>query len=163
MLAYGEWPLPHGGDEASGRIRRCAPKQLKTSKLSSAPPRATIGRYTRDWQISTEYKPQRKISDDELNAAKKMFFALDVDSSGSIDADELGVMLRSLGQNPSEAELKALIVRCRHDLTTCPIPCDNHYLLLSLTSHGRLKQLPQSTSRPFQWPANPSANVFALR
>lgn len=39
----------------------------------------------------------------------QMFFELDRDGSGSIDADELGMMLRSLGQNPSEQEIKDLI------------------------------------------------------
>ena len=41
--------------------------------------------------------------------ARKMFFELDRDGSGSIDAEELGMMLRSLGQNPTEEELKDLI------------------------------------------------------
>ena len=57
----------------------------------------------------TDYKPPRKISDKELEAARKMFFELDRDGSGSIDAEELGMMLRSLGQNPTDEELAALI------------------------------------------------------
>ena len=84
-------------------------KQLKTSKISAQPRASTLGRYN-TWHVEQEYKPQRKISDEELAAAKKMFFALDGDSSGSIDAEELGVMLRSLGQNPTEQELAELIV-----------------------------------------------------
>lgn len=60
------------------------------------------------WNV-TEYIPPRKISDKELEAARKMFFDLDRDGSGSIDAEELGMMLRSLGQNPSEEELIELI------------------------------------------------------
>uniref|UniRef100_A0A7S2FQG4 EF-hand domain-containing protein n=1 Tax=Haptolina brevifila TaxID=156173 RepID=A0A7S2FQG4_9EUKA len=83
---------------------------LKTSKISTSQPRASISnRYTEaKWHVS-EYKPQRKITDEELNAARQIFFSLDCDASGSIDAEELGVMLRSLGQNPTEAELKELI------------------------------------------------------
>lgn len=38
-----------------------------------------------------------------------MFFELDRDGSGSIDAEELGMMLRSLGQNPTDEEIKELI------------------------------------------------------
>ena len=38
-----------------------------------------------------------------------MFFDMDRDGSGSIDAEELGMMLRSLGQNPTEKELDELI------------------------------------------------------
>jgi len=60
------------------------------------------------WTVS-DYKPPRKISDKELEAARKMFFELDRDGSGSIDAEELGMMLRSLGQNPTEEELIELI------------------------------------------------------
>jgi Ca2+-binding EF-hand superfamily protein len=60
------------------------------------------------WAI-TEYKAPRKISDKELEMARKMFFELDRDGSGSIDAEELGVMLRQMGQNPTEQELKELI------------------------------------------------------
>ena len=60
------------------------------------------------WNVA-EYKPPRKISDKELEMARKMFFDLDRDGSGSIDAEELGMMLRSLGQNPTDEELHALI------------------------------------------------------
>ena len=60
------------------------------------------------WNV-TEYIPPRKISDKELEAARKMFFDLDRDGSGSIDAEELGQAMRQLGQNPSEDELIALI------------------------------------------------------
>jgi len=61
------------------------------------------------WNVTSEYVPPRKISDKELEVARKMFFDLDRDGSGSIDAEELGMMLRSLGQNPTEEELNELI------------------------------------------------------
>ena len=64
---------------------------------------------------TTDYKPPRKISDQELMAARKMFFELDRDASGSIDADELAFMLRSLGQNPTEQEIKDLIASVDED------------------------------------------------
>tara|TARA_B110000046_G_scaffold89240_1_gene97341 strand:+ start:83 stop:415 length:333 start_codon:yes stop_codon:yes gene_type:complete len=93
--------------------------QLKTSsKITATQTRSSISnRYTEaKWNIS-DYKPMRKITDEELNAARQIFFALDCDASGSIDAEELGVMLRSLGQNPTEQELKDLIVRWGHGLS----------------------------------------------
>jgi len=81
----------------------------RTSKISAAQPRGSINRFQEaKWHMS-DYKPQRKITDEELNAARKIFFDLDCDASGSIDAEELGVMLRSLGQNPTDSELKDLI------------------------------------------------------
>ena len=61
------------------------------------------------WTTNITFKPPKKIPDAMLQKAKTMFFSLDRDNSGSIDSDELGVMLRSLGQNPSDEELQALI------------------------------------------------------
>ncbi|KOO26831.1 calmodulin [Chrysochromulina tobinii] len=61
------------------------------------------------WGVQTVHKLPKKIPDEAMMAAKAMFFSLDRDNSGSIDAVELGVMLRALGQNPTEEELKALI------------------------------------------------------
>ena len=60
------------------------------------------------WTV-TEYKPPRRISDEEIAAARKMFFELDRDMSGSIDAEEIAFMLRSMGQNPTDEEVHALI------------------------------------------------------
>ena len=40
------------------------------------------------WQTNVVFKPPKKLSDEVLAAAKKMFFTLDRDNSGSIDADE---------------------------------------------------------------------------
>lgn len=94
-------PTVRGSDKAkTGResVRKAPPSNVypRTSKVI---PKWTV----------TDYTPPRKITDKELEAARKMFFELDRDGSGSIDADELGMMLRSLGQNPTEEELKELI------------------------------------------------------
>jgi len=61
------------------------------------------------WVMDVDFKPPRKISDKELEQARKMFFELDRDGSGSIDAQELSVMFTALGQSPTEDELNALI------------------------------------------------------
>ena len=93
------------------------------SRRGSAKPRPPAGRsgssqvsYARKpfdkephWGVQTVHKLPKKIPDEAMMAAKAMFFSLDRDNSGSIDAVELGVMLRALGQNPTEEELKALI------------------------------------------------------
>ena len=95
-------PAVRGSDKARTGKEVSARKtttQLNYSRQAKAVPK---------WNV-TEYKPPRKISDKELEAARKMFFELDRDGSGSIDAEELGMMLRSLGQNPTEEELKDLI------------------------------------------------------
>lgn len=48
---------------------------------------------------------------------KKMFFQLDTDGSGSLDKDEIGVMMRQLGQNPTDEELVDLIKSVDDDET----------------------------------------------
>jgi len=90
-------------------------EKARTGKesVSRKPPslysnRAPTSKAVPKWAI-TEYKAPRKISDKELEMARKMFFELDRDGSGSIDSEELGVMLRQMGQNPTEQELKDLI------------------------------------------------------
>lgn len=71
--------------------------------------RGTGAKAVPKWTVTSDYTPPRKITDKELELARKMFFDLDRDGSGSIDAEELGMMLRSLGQNPTEQELQELI------------------------------------------------------
>jgi len=61
------------------------------------------------WTTEEKWAPMRRLSTPELGAARRMFFELDRDGSGSIDVEELGVMMRSLGQMPTEQELKDLI------------------------------------------------------
>merc|ERR1719321_1592800 len=95
-------PAVKGSDKARTG-REAVRKPLRGTEIYTRQPKVVP-----KWNI-TEYKPPRKISDKELEAARKMFFELDRDGSGSIDAEELGMMLRSLGQNPSEEELADLI------------------------------------------------------
>lgn len=42
------------------------------------------------------------LTDDELMMAKNAFFLTDKDGSGAIDRDELAMMIKSLGQNPTK-------------------------------------------------------------
>jgi len=62
------------------------------------------------WSIhATNFKPAKTVSDQELDKAKKLFWDLDRDSSGSIESDELAFCLRALGQNPTKEGIKRLI------------------------------------------------------
>lgn len=61
------------------------------------------------WHVEEKWAPLRRLSTPELGAARRMFFTLDKDGSGSIDAEELGQAMRQLGQNPTEKELQELI------------------------------------------------------
>jgi len=62
------------------------------------------------WSVEVQtFKAPRVISDSELQSAKRLFWELDRDGSGSIEADEISYMLRSLGQNPTKEGVDALI------------------------------------------------------
>jgi|TARA_B110001469_G_scaffold84868_1_gene80351 Ca2+-binding EF-hand superfamily protein len=61
------------------------------------------------WQLQNEEAKKCFISDEQLQQAKEAFFRTDKDGSGSIDREELGFMLKSLGQNPTEAELSKMM------------------------------------------------------
>jgi len=112
------------------KIAGAKPSNALSSKL--APSKSAMQKLQQEpkWNIR-DYKPNVAISDDELQAAKRIFFELDRDSSGSIDQEELAYMLRSLGQNPSEEELKQLIVsRCLLRLARRVIfTCDSSFTL----------------------------------
>lgn len=59
------------------------------------------------------FKPRSstKITNEVRQAAMDTFFAIDSDSSGTIDAAELIVMLKSRGQNPTEAEVEQIMLQ----------------------------------------------------
>lgn len=50
-----------------------------------------------------------RLSDDQIEKFTEAFSLIDKDSDGIILAKELGTLLRSLGQNPTEVELQDMI------------------------------------------------------
>ena len=115
---------------ASKNEMRPNPKSRQSKDSMSSPStikRNRVLRQSREeakWKVEAKWAPPRRLTDAELAAARRMFFELDKDSSGSIDEEELSVMLRSLGQNPTEEEVKLLIksvddsgARARHART----------------------------------------------
>ena len=48
----------------------------------------------------------QNLTEDELSELKEAFSLFDRDGDGTISAKELGTVMRSLGQNPSEDELQ---------------------------------------------------------
>ncbi|XP_029634784.2 neo-calmodulin-like [Octopus sinensis] len=50
-----------------------------------------------------------KLSSDEIEEYREAFTMFDRDKDGRITAKELGTVLRSLGQNPTEVELRDMI------------------------------------------------------
>ena len=51
----------------------------------------------------------RELDPEELAEWRTIFNLFDVDGDESITCEELGVVLRSMGQNPSDQELKEMI------------------------------------------------------
>jgi len=100
---------------AKGTAKGSSSKRATASSYRGSENKTSRDRYSRNdgdvikWETKTVFKPPKKIPDYALQKAKLMFFQLDRDSSGSIDAEELGLMLRSLGQNPTDEELLELI------------------------------------------------------
>jgi len=107
-------PLCSGMPPAKGSAKGSTSKRATGSSYRGGENKSSRDRYSRNdgdvkWETKTVFKPPKKIPDYALQKAKLMFFQLDRDSSGSIDAEELGLMLRSLGQNPTDEELNELI------------------------------------------------------
>ncbi|KAL4929883.1 uncharacterized protein BDV17DRAFT_260291 [Aspergillus undulatus] len=50
-----------------------------------------------------------KLTQEEIDQFKEVFSGFDKDGNGDIDAKELGEVMRSLGQAPTEAELQDII------------------------------------------------------
>ena len=50
-----------------------------------------------------------QIPDTQISEFKEAFSLFDKDGDGTITAKELGTVMRSLGQNPTEAELQDMI------------------------------------------------------
>ena len=110
--------LPKIGSTRNRRAsneRRCSrekaePKKTSLPKISEdAARRFNTGREEAQWKVSQKWAPARTLSEYERKEANKMFFRLDSDGSGAIDADELGTIMRTLGQDPSEEECRELI------------------------------------------------------
>jgi calmodulin len=49
------------------------------------------------------------LSDDQISEFKEAFSLFDKDGDGHITTKELGTVMRALGQNPTEAEIAAMI------------------------------------------------------
>ncbi|KAF1875022.1 hypothetical protein Lal_00007638 [Lupinus albus] len=50
----------------------------------------------------------KDLSDDQVSSMKEAFTLFDTDGDGKIAPSELGILMRSLGGNPTQAQLKAI-------------------------------------------------------
>ncbi|KAI3817921.1 hypothetical protein L1987_11721 [Smallanthus sonchifolius] len=51
----------------------------------------------------------KDLSNDQVSAMKEAFTLFDTDGDGKIAPSELGILMRSLGGNPTQAQLKSII------------------------------------------------------
>ncbi|GAB2267915.1 Probable calcium-binding protein cml13 [Dionaea muscipula] len=51
----------------------------------------------------------RDLSEDQISSVKEAFSLFDSDNDGKIAPSELGILMRSLGGNPTQAQLKEII------------------------------------------------------
>ncbi|CAD7922308.1 unnamed protein product [Amoebophrya sp. A25] len=56
-----------------------------------------------------------EFTSDQIEEFKEAFALFDKDNSGTITADELGVIMKSLGKNPTDDELDAMIAEVDED------------------------------------------------
>jgi len=54
-------------------------------------------------------KMGKDLSDDQVSSMKEAFTLFDTDGDGKIAPSELGILMRSLGGNPTQAQLKSII------------------------------------------------------
>ena len=109
--------------ESLGKQRRHSSEKVgnkssKNAAKSSALPerrRFVSAKDEAKWIVAQKWAPARSLSEQELKAARELFNSLDRDGSGAIDADELRMMMRQLGQDPSEEEILELIASVDED------------------------------------------------
>ncbi|KAJ4954683.1 hypothetical protein NE237_011466 [Protea cynaroides] len=53
----------------------------------------------------------KDLSDDQIASMKEAFSLFDTDADGRIAASELGILMRSLGGNPTQAQLKEIVAQ----------------------------------------------------
>ncbi|KAF9617807.1 hypothetical protein IFM89_038989 [Coptis chinensis] len=51
----------------------------------------------------------KDLTDDQVSSMKEAFTLFDTDNDGKIAASELGILMRSLGGNPTQAQLKEIV------------------------------------------------------
>ncbi|KAL3325307.1 hypothetical protein AABB24_039081 [Solanum stoloniferum] len=51
----------------------------------------------------------KDLSNDQISSMKEAFTLFDTDGDGKISPSELGILMRSLGGNPTQAHLKSII------------------------------------------------------
>lgn len=68
-----------------------------------------LGVYFEAWAIIANGFQADQLTEEQIAEFKEAFSLFDKDGDGTITTKELGTVMRSLGQNPTEAELQDMI------------------------------------------------------
>ena len=77
----------------------------------------------------TKSKMAHQLTEEQIAEFKEAFSLFDKDGDGTITTKELGTVMRSLGQNPTEAELQDMINEVDADGKSClwtPLVCSGN-------------------------------------
>lgn len=102
--------VQHWGSTAS---KKKSPK----GRLASRKQPHRVEKHAERWMEVAEISKVHRVplTNEELALARERFQTMDVDGSASIDEGELRTVLRSMGQDPSETELRAMIAEVDED------------------------------------------------
>ncbi|KAF1873283.1 hypothetical protein Lal_00027321 [Lupinus albus] len=85
---------------------------MTNSKKKNKANKTTTSKVGEEERTSKPYNQKTKmgkdLSDDQISSMKEAFTLFDTDSDGKIAPSELGILMRSLGGNPTQAQLKAI-------------------------------------------------------
>ena len=97
---------------ARARCQRCLPAPRRAGPTRQRLPRLTLSR-ARAREPAVVRSPDRaqadQLTEEQIAEFKEAFSLFDKDGDGTITTKELGTVMRSLGQNPTEAELADMI------------------------------------------------------
>ncbi|TYJ19674.1 hypothetical protein E1A91_A09G207500v1 [Gossypium mustelinum] len=96
------------------------------------------------------------LTEDQKNAMKEAFTLFDTDSDSKIASTELGVLMRSLGDNPTQAQLKKIVAQ--EKLTA---PLDFSHFLGLMEKHLKIESFEQQLRDAFKV-LNKEATGFVL-
>ena len=90
---------------------------------------------------------QEHLTSEQMSEFKETFLLFDKDGDGSISAKELGIVMRSLGQNPTEADIQRMINEADMDMNDV-IDFEEFVLLMErqVTSADRKNEIRQAFS-----------------
>nr|XP_034984512.1 calmodulin-like protein 3 [Zootoca vivipara] len=109
FLFTARWIIPGQRAREDTRGSWQLPKQGREEVLHCAGERQGSHRATVDVVGSNEEAMAEHLSEEQIAEFKEAFLIFDKDGDGAITTKELGTVMRSLGQNPTEAELKEMI------------------------------------------------------